>query len=169
MSSNRSWGFLAAMGLIGLFLLLMFPNKNTTDSTPKNSVLAHQLKQDSFENATSLYLINLWAMWCEPCKKEIPDLVKLAAENPQIQLKLIQMDPPEKSHEGDEWLKTKQALDFKLDKTPESFSGFFQTLGTTTPAALPHTYLLKNGEVLHSWAGSRSFPEMMLELEPYFE
>lgn len=166
-ANPRVWGLLAAMGLIGLFLLMMFPNRPPI-SHPAES-LAHKLKQASYKQSDRLFLVNLWALWCEPCKKEIPDLVKLAQQNQKIELRLIQMDAPQKANEGLAWLKTVKADLFLLDKTPESFSDFFSRLGTSTPAALPETYILKNGEVLHSWTGSRSFEEMMLELQPYFE
>lgn len=31
-------------------------------------------------------VLNYWATWCAPCRKEIPELVKFQEENPQVQI-----------------------------------------------------------------------------------
>lgn len=34
-------------------------------------------------------IINLWASWCPPCRREMPDLVRFASEHPSIQVWLV--------------------------------------------------------------------------------
>ena len=40
-------------------------------------------------------VINLWASWCEPCRKEIPELSQLAKDNPDIRVVGIALDKRE--------------------------------------------------------------------------
>jgi len=45
-------------------------------------------------------LINFWATWCPPCRKEIPDLVKLQADYRSRGLQIIGVTyPPERREE----------------------------------------------------------------------
>lgn len=45
-------------------------------------------------------LLNFWATWCPPCRKEIPDLVKMQREYRAQGLRIIGITyPPEKSSE----------------------------------------------------------------------
>lgn len=40
-------------------------------------------------NAGRVLVINVWATWCLPCKEEFPDLVQLASEYPESQVRVI--------------------------------------------------------------------------------
>ena len=51
----------------------------------------------------NLILLNFWATWCAPCKKEMPSLEKLAQDLPQIDVYPINMEPPNKLRVRD-WL-----------------------------------------------------------------
>lgn len=41
------------------------------------------------DNTGKVLLFNFWATWCEPCKEEFPDLIKLNNEYGEKNLKLI--------------------------------------------------------------------------------
>ena len=38
------------------------------------------------------YVINFWATWCIPCKKELPDLNKMKIENKDLKVIIISID-----------------------------------------------------------------------------
>tara|TARA_B100000401_G_C52443430_1_gene548463 strand:- start:129 stop:656 length:528 start_codon:yes stop_codon:yes gene_type:complete len=44
----------------------------------------------------NIMIINFWASWCEPCKKEMPSLEKLAQSYKEIEIYPVNMEKPNK-------------------------------------------------------------------------
>ena len=44
----------------------------------------------------NIMIINFWASWCLPCKREMPSLAKLAQKYPSIKVYAINMEKPNK-------------------------------------------------------------------------
>ena len=44
----------------------------------------------------NIMIINFWASWCPPCKREMPSLEKLAQDYPNIKIYPINMEKPNK-------------------------------------------------------------------------
>ena len=40
----------------------------------------------------SKYVVNFWATWCIPCKKELPDLKKMKNDNKDLKIIIISID-----------------------------------------------------------------------------
>ena len=53
-----------------------------------------ELKLSNFKN--KLLLINFWATWCAPCRREMPSLEKLTHKHPEIKVYAINMEKPNK-------------------------------------------------------------------------
>ena len=51
---------------------------------------------DLTENKGKIMVINFWATWCVPCRKEMPALEKLAQDIPELIVYPINMEPPNK-------------------------------------------------------------------------
>ena len=49
----------------------------------------------------NIMIINFWASWCLPCKREMPSLAKLAQKYPDIKVYAINMEKPSKLRAGD--------------------------------------------------------------------
>ena len=49
----------------------------------------------------NIMIINFWASWCLPCKREMPSLEKLAANYPDIKIFPINMEKPNKLRSRD--------------------------------------------------------------------
>ena len=44
----------------------------------------------------NILIVNFWASWCIPCKREMPSLEKLAKNSPEIKVYAINMEKPNK-------------------------------------------------------------------------
>ena len=88
--------------LIILFIILPFPSKsnslfqkieiklnnNIALSDEKNS----EKKLYDIIDLNSKYVVNFWATWCIPCKKELPDLKKMKIDNKDLNIIIISID-----------------------------------------------------------------------------
>ena len=88
--------------LIILLIILPFPSKSNslfqkTDIKLNNNIALNDEK--NFEkklydilDSNSKYVINFWATWCIPCKKELPDLKKMQTDNKDFNIIIISID-----------------------------------------------------------------------------
>ena len=51
---------------------------------------------DLTEKKGNILILNFWATWCAPCKREMPSLERLAQKFPEIEVYPINMEPPNK-------------------------------------------------------------------------
>ena len=49
----------------------------------------------------NIMILNFWATWCAPCRREMPSLEKLTFEFPEIKVYAINMEKPNKLRAGD--------------------------------------------------------------------
>src|SRR6476660_622921 len=85
--SKRTKTFLSGLVFVLVFSLAGFAQKKTPDVKPTpaaNLPKVTQIDETGLKNALKPngkpLLINFWATWCDPCREEFPDLVKLDAE-----------------------------------------------------------------------------------------
>lgn len=118
------------------------------------------LKTDQFNN--KILILNLWATWCSPCIKEMPDLVKMQAELPDDFVLLLA---------SDESLEKIQQF---IDRRPFdlSFAQIQTSLETLGVYSLPTTFVIgKDGQLLETLVGARKWdsPEQIEQLKTYLK
>ena len=100
-----------------IFIGFLFVNNPLYSELPNNLVIYDKPKKitnitfkdinlqdvDLSEKKGKIMVLNFWATWCAPCKKEMPSLEKLAQDLPQIDVYPINMEPPNKLRVRD-WL-----------------------------------------------------------------
>lgn len=109
-------------------------------------------------------LLNFWATWCPPCRRELPGLARLAsrlADERRFQLIAIACDQQEPAELGSYVTRflTGQRIDLDAWIDPDSS---VQTLFAEQYGfgSLPTTYLIGvDGRVLRVWVGYRSRDE----------
>ena len=98
-----------------IFVFLLSQSLNAAEDFSKNIVIhekpvkINELKfKDSDLNDVDLtnkkgniMIINFWASWCLPCKREMPSLEKLAQNYPEIKIFPINMEKPNKLRSKD--------------------------------------------------------------------
>ncbi len=106
-------------------------------------------------------LINFWATWCTTCEAEMPDMQRLAEENPD-DLVVLAVNQAEGRGQARSWSDARSltALQFVLD-TDEAVSNAYKL-----PSGLPHSFFIDaNGIVRVVKHGGMRFEEMQQLLD----
>lgn len=105
-------------------------------------------------------LLNIWASWCPPCKKEFPDLVKLAEKYKNSKVEIVGLSVDDKSDLNSEVIPflQKNNVNFKIYiqnfKSVEELISFFPKW----EGAIPLTLIFdKNGREKKFIIGMRDF------------
>ena len=93
-----------------MLIFLFSTHLNSSQSLP-NNIIIHEiplkitnLKFKDFDlqdinlsnNKGKIMILNFWATWCAPCKKEMPSLEKLAQNYPDLNIFPINLETPNK-------------------------------------------------------------------------
>lgn len=170
MSKYRIFMFVAAMIVFSYSMKFMITQRNPDnfiDDVPINygpSVTEVRSKAilNNIKSAKKVTYVNIWATWCDPCIKEIPDIVKLKDRFPanEFQVILISADSPKKKREVQQFLST-YGVTFPSYLMSPAEPDFLKKLNPNAPEALPLSLLFsKDGFLLDSWEGYTPLDKM---------
>jgi len=135
---NRTYSDQVASGEKDSELFIEKLNLSTLDHEP--------IQMSAYKD--KILILNLWATWCKPCIKEMPDMETMMTQLPEeFELLLASnedVDRIKKFRESKQW-----DLNFvKLENSIESLGAY----------ALPTTFIIgKNGELLETLVGARDW------------
>jgi len=115
-------------------------------------------------------VVNMWATWCEPCREEFPELVKLHREASRrgVDLVAISLDlPASLDSEVIPFLEKQQVTFATYIKDPGNDEVFINTVDGSWSGALPATFVYdRSGRMVQRISGVTTFKKLMEILEP---
>ena len=152
-----------------LIILLIFPFPSLSNSLfqkidlklNKNIILNNEnnieKKLINIFDFNSNYVVNFWATWCIPCKKELPDLNKMKIENKDLKVIIISIDKKP----------IKDQLNFlKKNKINELTAYFDQNMTffkSLKLRGIPTTLLINQQKIIAKKEGIFSYNKVSLE------
>ena len=152
-----------------LIILLVFPFPSLSNSLfqkidlklNKNIILNDENNYEknliNILNSNSNYVVNFWATWCIPCKKELPDLNKMKIENKDLKVIIISIDKKP----------IKDQLNFlKKNKVNELTAYFDQNMTffkSLKLRGIPTTLLINQQKIIAKKEGIFSYNKVSLE------
>ncbi len=98
-------------------------------------------------------LVDFWATWCEPCRKEMPALVKLQ-QSRKFQLVTISADEPEQEAGAKTFLTKNGVADPVYVRRAKDDDKFINSVDPKWSGALPALFLYdKTGKKVRSFVG----------------
>jgi len=101
--------------------------------------------------------LNFWATWCGPCKKEMPDLMKIAEELKDKNFQMIGLNVFQQASAPkiEDFLKSNPLTYITVDGNDELLKAFSKASGNDM-GAVPTTFILdKEGKIVETVIGSR--------------
>ena len=169
--------YLVFSGLIFIFLVVFgvlildsgkkekFKNEIKNDNSVKEGIYKGEIPPDfklkdlqGREVSLKSYrgkvvLLNFWATWCPPCRKEIPSMVKLYKRYKDKGLEIIGVNLDKLDKSGVEKFSLEYNIDFPILLDP---AGKVATLYGIT--VLPTTFILdRNGKIQEKVAGGKDW------------
>jgi peroxiredoxin len=106
--------------------------------------------------AGKVVLVDFWATWCDPCKEEIPDLVKMRERLKDKGFEIFGVSMDEEGAKAVKKFTAKQPIAYPVVLN----GGERPPKGWTVPG-LPTAYLIgRRGEVLKRWFGEKDMPDL---------
>ena len=152
-----------------LIILLIFPFPSLSNSLfqkidlklNKNIILNDEnnieKKLINILDFNSNYVVNFWATWCIPCKKELPDLNKMKIENKDLKVIIISIDKKP----------IKDQLNFLKKNKVNELTAYFDLnmifFKSLKLRGIPTTLLVKKQKIIAKKEGIFSYNQNSLE------
>jgi thiol-disulfide isomerase/thioredoxin len=119
----------------------------------------------------SAVLVNVWATWCLPCRKEFPDLLRAAAEyrGRGLRLVLVSADFEDNADAARAFL-ARHGVDFPSYLKTGADMEFIDALSPQWSGALPATFIYDGaGALRDSWEGETPYESFAARIRAVVE
>lgn len=101
-------------------------------------------------------LLNFWATWCGPCKKEMPDLSRIAEDLKDKNFEMIGLNVfhQQGTPKVEDYLKSNPVSYTMIDGNEDLVKAFASASGNDL-SAVPTTFILKDGKFVETIVGGR--------------
>ncbi|HMS35403.1 MAG TPA: TlpA disulfide reductase family protein [Ignavibacteria bacterium] len=117
----------------------------------------------------NVVLVNLWATWCGPCIKEMPDLSTISEELKDKKFRMLGMNvfQQERSKKVEDFLKTNPVSYTILDGNQQVVDAFGEANGANIEA-VPTTFIIdKDGKIAETIVGGRDKESFLKLINKY--
>jgi thiol-disulfide isomerase/thioredoxin len=131
------------------------PEEAAGPRSPLIPTSAEQLLAEIRESGKKATLVNAWASWCGPCRRELPMLQALAVNlKPQgVQVVLVSVDTPKDEAKAAAFL-ANNSITLKSYVVSGSLGDFKARINPRWPGMLPASFLFDSrGALVHFWGG----------------
>jgi thiol-disulfide isomerase/thioredoxin len=114
-------------------------------------------------------IVNAWASWCGPCRREVPMLQALAANlKPQgVEIVLVSVDEPKDEAKAQSFLKD-NGITLKSYLVEGSVADFKAGINPNWPGMLPASFLFDGAaQLVHFWGGEAFENEIVPVVESF--
>jgi thiol-disulfide isomerase/thioredoxin len=111
----------------------------------------------------SAVLVNVWATWCDPCREEMPEIVRFYRRHRArgLRLVLVSADDPERRPEVARFLAKLGAAGARAFIKTGDDMAFINGLDARWSGALPASFLYDDrGQERHFWPGPVTYREL---------
>ena len=153
--------------LLILLFIIPFPSLSNsvfqkTDIKLNNKIILNDeknIEKNLYDilDLNSKYVVNFWATWCIPCKKELPDLKKMKIDNEDLKVIIVSID---KKSINDQLKFLKENKVNELTAYFDQKMTFFKSLKLR---GIPTTLLIKKQKIIAKKEGIFSYNQNSLE------
>jgi len=147
---------------ISIFLLNLNAFSQSVESINLKSL------EERFKNGKdSTFVVNFWATWCLPCRKELPAFEKLAKEttDPKLKIILLSLDLPSKQRAVDLFVQ-KYNLTNKVYILNENISGdYLSRIQNGWKGSIPATLIVnEEKKIRRFYTGKMTYSDLLKNL-----
>lgn len=149
-----------------------FAVKDVDKDVTKNEMVDFKWDENGKEMKLSDYkgkviLLNFWATWCPPCRKELPDLSTISTELKDKDFKMIGVSVDDNQEVLNNFLKSNN-LSYTVVFEPNELVAKYMTSAGQNQNVVPQTYIIdKKGKVVEAIMGSRSKADFLSLINKY--
>ncbi len=129
------------------------------------NLVGEEVTLDQFKD--KIIMLNFWAIWCPPCKAEIPDFIKMYDKHQKDGLEIIGVALSSGSADNIRQFVEKWKINYPILTGDEKY---LQDLANQYGGirGVPTTFLIdRKGIIRQKWVGARTEKVFMAEVEKY--
>ena len=157
--------------------LLSTPDENSLKKAPSKTratvvklVNAVGVKQILSRDKGQVVALTLWATWCDPCREELPDLVRLYDDYQQrgLRLILLSIDQQEDIENVKNFLREEKVYFESYLSLAHDVDSVTNALDPEWFGAVPATFLFdRKGKRVKTLVGGQTYEQLLKAIEPY--